>query len=144
MPDPGAKPSRDPAFTVLPGGGFAAPSAPPPPATISEMERPAIEASIREYAKALSSKDLSAVARVRKYTPAEADNWKRYFKFSEYRLIVKVVGPPVVDGDRATIPVEEQIAQTQRRGDIQTFLNPRKIDYKLEKIAGKWMILPPG
>src|SRR4029450_9459848 len=107
--------------------------------------RPAIEASIQEYARALSSRDLAAVARVRRYSAVEARNWENVFKqFSEARLIVRVMGSPVVDGYRATVPVEETFAQTAKKGGIQVFLQPRKTEYKLEKIGGKWMLLPPS
>lgn len=117
--------------------------APAPPA--ADVERPAIEASIQEYAKALSSRDLPAVARVRRYSAAEAKNWENIFRqFSEYRLIVRVLGNPTVVGERATIPVEETFAQTAKRGGIQVFSQPRKTEYKLERIAGKWMLIPPG
>jgi len=112
----------------------------------ADVERPAIEAVIAEYARALSNKDLPAVARVRRYTPIEARNWQNAFKqFTEYRLIVKVTGPPVLlNGDRARVPVEEQFAETAKRGGIQVFSQPRSTEYLLEKIGGKWMILPPG
>jgi serine/threonine protein kinase/Tfp pilus assembly protein PilF len=120
-------------------------AAAPPPVPAAEVERPAIEASIHEYAKALSSMSLPAVARVRKYTPAEAKNWENLFKgLAEYRLIVKITGSPTLDGDRATIPVEELVATTAKKGGIQVFQQARKTEYKLEKIGGRWMILPPG
>jgi hypothetical protein len=119
--------------------------APPPAVPAAEVERPAIEASIYEYAKALSSMSLPAVARVRKYTPAEAKNWENLFRgLAEYRLIVKIIGSPTVEGDRATIPVEELVATTAKKGGIQVFQQARKTEYKLEKIGGRWMILPPG
>lgn len=129
---------------VLPPAPVATGPAPAPPPA-GEVERPAIEASIQEYAKAISNRDLPAVARVRRYTPAEAKNWENIFKqFSEYRLIVKVLGTPTVDGDRATISVEEQFAQTAKKGGIQVFSQARRTEYKLERIGGKWMLLPPG
>jgi len=86
-----------------------------------------------------------AVARVRRYTAAEARNWESIFKqFSEYRLIVKIAGLPSIDRDRARVPVEEQFAQTAKKGGIQVFSQPRRTEYQLERIGGKWMILPPG
>jgi tetratricopeptide (TPR) repeat protein len=146
-PVPGNPPSPVPEAPADKPPAAAAAIAPPPAVSPGEVERPAIEASIHEYAKALSSRDLPAVARVRRYTPAEARNWENIFKqFAEYRLIVKVTGNPTVhaDGDRATVPVEETFAQTAKKGGIQVFSQPRKTEYKLEKIAGKWMLLPPG
>ena len=122
-----------------------APAAPPPAvASPAEVERPAIEASVHEYAKALSSMNLPEVARVRRYTNLEAKNWENLFKnLSAYRLIVTIKGSPTVNGDDATIPVEEQVATTAKKGGIQVFQQVRKTDYKLKKIGGKWMILPP-
>ena len=145
----GRPPSTSPATEMTGGAAAGAPAAaappPPPSASAAEVERPAIEASIHEYAKALSSRDLPAVARVRRYTPAEARNWENIFKqFAEYRLIVTIKGTPTVNGDDATIPVEETFAQTAKKGGIQVFSQPRKTEYKLEKIGGKWMLLPPG
>jgi tetratricopeptide (TPR) repeat protein len=151
---PGESASPSPAATDKPAASplsapparveTVAPPAPPAPSA-AEIERPAIEASIQEYAKALSSMNLPAVARVRRYTATEARNWENIFKqLSEYRLIVKVTGNPTVDGDRATVPVEEQFAQTAKKGGIQIFSQARKTEYKLEKIAGKWMLLPPS
>jgi hypothetical protein len=135
-------PAPKPEATATPA---ASAPAPPPAVPPAELERPAIEASVHEYAKALSSRDLAAVGRVRRYTPVEAKNWENIFKqFAEYRLIVKITGNPAVDGDRATIPVEEQFAQTAKKGGIQVFSQARKTEYKLEKIGGKWMLLPPG
>jgi hypothetical protein len=126
-------------------GALAPPKEPPAAPPVADVERPAIEASVLEYAKALSSRDLAAVARVRRYTPSEARNWENIFKqFAEYRLIVKITGHPAVDGDRATIPVEEQFAQTAKKGGIQVFSQARKTEYRLEKIGGRWMLLPPG
>ena len=143
-PPPAADPTTKPDLTVLPGGGFAAASEPAAPPLIGEVERPGVEASIQEYAKALTAKNLPAVSRVRVYTPAEAKSWMNIFKqFAEYRLIVKVLENPSVQGDRATIPVEETVFQTAKKGDIQVRLSPRTIVYKLQKIDGKWMILSP-
>jgi tetratricopeptide (TPR) repeat protein len=157
-PEKPAAPAGDPAVTPPAADKPAAPPPstpparveaagppPPPPLTAAEIERPAIEASIQEYAKALSSMNLPAVARVRRYSPSEARNWENIFKqLSEYRLIVKVTGNPTIDGDRATIPVEEQFAQTAKKGGIQVFSQARKTEYKLERIAGKWMLIPPS
>jgi hypothetical protein len=132
-------------LTVPPAAALPVPSSPAPVLLPAEIERPAIEASINEYAKALSSRNLPAVARVRRYTPAEAKNWENIFKqFVEYRLIVKVLGNPTIAADRATIPVEEQFAQTAKKGGIQVFSQPRRTEYSLEKIGGKWMLVPPG
>ena len=79
------------------------------------------------------------------YTPAEAKNWENAFKgFAEYGLVVTIKGAPTVNGEEATIPVEEQVRQTAKKGGIQTYLQPRRVDYKLRKVGGKWMILPPG
>ena len=72
-------------------------------------------------------------------------SWGNAFKaFAEYTLIVTIKGSPTVNGDEATIPVEEQVANTAKKGGIRIYQQPRKIDYKLKKIGGKWMILPPG
>ena len=142
---PAAKPEQPAALAAAPPPVLPSAPAAPPARTAADVERPAIEATIAEYSKALSNRDLPAVARVRRYTPAEARNWEAAFKnFSEYRLIVKVTGPPVIQGDRATVPVEEQFAQTSKKGGIQVFSQPRRMDYILEKIGEKWMILPPS
>ena len=137
-------PATDPAFTVAPGGGFAAPSEPPSPALRAEAERPGIEAAIHQYAKALSAQDLQAVSQVRTYTPKEAELWRTAFKaFKAYELAVTILGDPVVEGESATIRVRERIMQTQKNG-MQITLQPREVTYKLEKIGGRWRILPPS
>jgi hypothetical protein len=139
------KPSTPPAVPAVLPPPNPDPAPVPVPRSSGEVERPAIEAAIAEYARALSNRDLPAVARVRRYTPAEARSWDNIFKqFSEYRLLAKVIGPPAVDGDRARVPVEETFAQTSKKGGIQVFTQPRKTEYLLEKIGGKWMILPPA
>jgi hypothetical protein len=143
-PEPVVLPSAPP-VAAAPQTPPPAPAPAPPAPPAAEVERPAIESSIQEYARALSSRDLPAVARVRRYSATEAKNWENVFnQFSEYRLIVKVLGNPTVEGERATIPVEETFAQTAKKGGIQVFSQPRKTEYKLERIGGKWMLLPPG
>jgi serine/threonine protein kinase/tetratricopeptide (TPR) repeat protein len=140
-------PAAPPPITPVPKPEAAAPppvAAPPPPSP-SEVEKPAIEASIHEYANAMSRMNLQAVGDVRKYTETEAKNWQNLFKnLATYKLIVTIVGPPTVNGNRATIPVEEQVATKGKKDLVQVFQQARKTDYKLEKIGGKWMILPPG
>ena len=89
--------------------------------------------------------NLQAVGQVRRFTQAQVKNWDNLFKsLSSYRLHVKVMGAPIVNGDNATIPVEEQVATAGKKDKVQMFQTPRTLDYKLEKIGGKWMILPPG
>jgi serine/threonine protein kinase len=141
-----AKPvPSEPAFTVAPGGAFVAPSEPPSPALRAEAERPGIEAVIAQYANAVSRKDLAAASNARTFTQKEAESWRNIFKnFDTYQIAAKVVGDLTVDGDRATVKVEERIQYKQKRGDITITLNPRQIDYKLEKIGGRWHILPPS
>ena len=108
-------------------------------------DRAAIDASIREYAKAMSSMNLQAISRVRVYTPVEAKNWENAFKnYAAYTFIATIKGPPIVNGEEATIKVEEQTATTGKKGGVQLFQQPRTFDYKLKKVGGKWMILPPG
>jgi hypothetical protein len=121
------------------------PAAAPPPPSPSEVEKPAIEASIHEYANAMSRMNLQAVGDVRKYTETEAKNWQNLFKnLATYKLIVTIAGPPTVNGNRASILVEEQVATKGKKDLVQVFQQARKTEYKLEKIGGKWMILPPG
>ena len=144
-PERTAPAGPDVTLPLPPSAGLPVPSSPSALPVPGEIERPAIEATIHEYENAISSRNLPAMARVRRYTPAEAKNWERIFKqFAEYRLIVKVLGNPTIAADRATIPVEEQFAQTARKGGIQVFLQPRRTEYSLEKIGGKWMLVPPG
>jgi tetratricopeptide (TPR) repeat protein len=139
---PVTPPPPKPEPAVTPAAAAPAPPVAVPPA---ELERPSIEASINEYARALSSMNLRDVAKVRRYTQLEAKNWENTFKqLAQYRLIIKITGNPTVNGDHATIPVEEVFAQTAKKGGIQVFSQARKTEYKLEKIGGKWMLLPPG
>jgi tetratricopeptide (TPR) repeat protein len=140
---PAIVPIARPDAAPVPAAG--PPPAPPPAApSPAEVERPLIEASIQEYANALSRRDLKAVSRVRTYSEAEARNWQNAFKqFSEYRLIVKPTGAPAVTGDHASVPVEERVATTAKGSGIQLITQPRQTEYRLEKIAGKWMLLPP-
>jgi tetratricopeptide (TPR) repeat protein len=144
-PTPPKPASSEPAFTVLPGGGFAANSEPPSPAMLGELERPAIEAVVQQYASALNGRNMKAASQARTFTPAEARNWENTFKnYALFQLSAKVLETPLVTGDRGTVKVEERLQYTQRRGGIQITQNPNVIVYRLEKIGGKWHILPPG
>jgi hypothetical protein len=135
----------EPVLSVLPGGGFVATSEPTPPPNLAEIEGPGIEAAIRFYERALSNKDLKAVSRVRTFTQQEQRNWVRVFdRVRSYRLIVDIVGPPVVDpnGREATISVRERVQQVDKNG-FEINQQPRDVTYRLEKIGGTWRLLPP-
>jgi len=89
------QPKSEPVVTAPPPAPAAAAPAPPPAASAADVEKPAIEASIHEYAKALSSMNLQAISRVRVYTPTEAKNWENAFKnYAEYRFIVTIKDLP--------------------------------------------------
>ena len=75
--------------------------------------------------------NLQAVSCVRIYTQLDAKNWETAFKwYAEYRVIASIKGSPTVNGDEASIPVEDPAAA---QAGLPT-----------EKVGGKWMILPPG
>ena len=144
-PPPAADPTTKPDLTVLPGGGFAAASEPASPPLIGEVERPGgrgVDSGIRQ---SLDGQELTGGVAGPRLHPGGGEKLGEHLQaFAEYRLIVKVLENPSVQGDRATIPVEETVFQTAKKGDIQVRLSPRTIVYKLQKIDGKWMILSPS
>jgi serine/threonine protein kinase len=140
-----AKAEKAPVMSVAPGGAFIAPSEPPSPLLLGEVERPAIDKAIQQWAAAFAKLDVQALSQVRTLTQEEANNWKRTFgNMSAYKMNVRLIGmPQVVDTD-AIAPVEEIAVYTGKRGGgISITQQPVKTNYRLRKIGGEWKLLVP-
>jgi serine/threonine protein kinase len=133
----------DPVATVLPGGAYIAPSAPPTPLLLGEVERPAIEKVVQEWATALATRNIQTLSQVRSLTPTEATNWKNLFgRLTAYKMNVRLTGMPEVTDNQAVVPVEE-IAIYTGKDRISITQAPRRLNYRMHKVGGEWRMLPP-
>ena len=125
----------------VPGGGFAAPSEPPSPLVRGEAERPEIEKLVKQWAAALSTRDVATISRIRSFTGDEARNWQRiYGRYKQIQVIAEVTGTPQVVEDHALVPVRETVLTTQNNG-IQLTQSPRNTQYRMQKLGGKTPIV---
>lgn len=132
-----------PAATVLPGGSFVATSEPISPLTAGQAARPEIEAAVQEWARALGTRDIATISRVRSLSRQQADNWVRIFQpLRAFRMNVKLIGDPIVTDDIAVVRVQEHRVQTDRKG-IEFEMRPQEVDYRLRKSGSQWKLLPP-
>ena len=131
--------------TALPGGADIAPSAPPTPALLGEVERPAIEKAVAQWAGAFTKLDVAALSQIRTLTTQEAENWRKNFgNMSAYRMNVRLTGNPSVIDTEAIAPVEEIAVYTSKRGGgISITQQPVRTNYRLRKIGGEWKLLVP-
>ncbi|MEO8680198.1 MAG: protein kinase [Vicinamibacterales bacterium] len=135
--------SPAPVATVLPGGGFAAESAPASPLLIGQVERPAVERLAQQWAAALATRNIATISKVRALTATEAKNWQNIFgSLKAYKLNVRLLSDPEVKDNEATVPVEEIAVYTQKNG-IDITQQPVKTTYRMRKIGGEWRMLPP-
>jgi serine/threonine protein kinase len=142
-PELPAASSGAPALTVLPGGAYVAPSAPPTPLMVGEVERPAIEKLVSQWAAALSTRNIATISNIRSFTPAEAKSWQNVFRaYKEIQVNAKVTDVPEVKGDQALVKVEEIMIVTQNNG-IKITNQPRPTTYRMHKVGGEWRMLPP-
>jgi serine/threonine protein kinase len=133
----------DPEATVLPGGAYIAPSEPPTPALLGEVERPAIDKVLQQWAAALGSRDVAKISNVRSFTPAEAKSWQNIYKnYTAVQVTVRLTGMPEVKDNQAVVPVEEVMIMTQKNG-IKITNQPRRVNYRMHKVGGEWRLLPP-
>jgi len=138
-----AKAASAPIISALPGGGFIAPSAAPTMALLGEVERPAIQKVIDQWAAALATRDIPTISKVRSLTSTELTNWKNTFgRVKAYKLNVKITDMPQVKDDQALVPIEEIVVMTDKSG-ADTTMMPRKFNYRLHKVGGEWRMLPP-
>jgi hypothetical protein len=134
-----------PAFTVAPGGGFVAESAPPSPLLRGQAERHEIEKAVAQWAAAFSKLDVKALSEIRALSPDEARRWQNTFNaMSSYKLNVRLVGDPQVIDNEAMAPVEEIAVYTAKRGGISITQQPVKQNYRLRKIGNEWKLLVPS
>jgi tetratricopeptide (TPR) repeat protein/predicted Ser/Thr protein kinase len=133
-------------ITVLPGGGFAATSEPPSPLLLGQVERPAIEKVVQQWAAAFARLDVKALSEIRALSPDEAKRWQNTFSnMASYKLNVRLVGDPQVIDTEAIVPVEEIAVYTAKRGGgISITQQPFKTSYRLRKIGSEWRLLVPS
>lgn len=142
-PEPPAPKPTDPIAIVLPGGGFAAPSEPPSPLLLGQVERPAIEKVVQQWAAALGTRDVAKISNVRSFTSAEAKSWQNIYKnYNAVQMTVTLTGDLEVKDNQAVVPVEEIMILTQKNG-IKITNQPRRLNYRMHKVGGEWRLLPP-
>ena len=139
-----AKNASAPVFSTAPGGAFVASSAPPTPALLGELERPAIEKLVEQWASALNTRNVATISNIRSFTAEEAKSWQTIYRnFKQVEMNVKVTDMPEVVGDHARVKVEEVLILTQKDG-IKVTQNPRASVYRMHKVGGNWRMLPPN
>ena len=139
-----AKANTQPILSVAPGGAFIANSAPPSPALLGEVERPAIERLVQHWASALGTLNVATISKIRSFTKEEADSWQRVVKnYKALKVNAKVTDTPEVVGDQARVKVQEIWVMTQKNG-IDVTQNPRDNIYRMHKVGGEWRMLPPS
>ena len=133
----------DVVFGVAPGGGFVAESAPVTPLLLGQVERPAIERVVQQWATALGTRDVARISNVRSFTPAEAKSWQNIYKnYNAIQMTVTLTGDPEVKDNQAVVPVEEVMILTQKNG-IKITNQPRRLNYRMHKVGSEWRLLPP-
>jgi hypothetical protein len=139
-----ADPANAPDLKILPGGGFAAPSEPATPQLLGEVERPAIEKLVAQWATALGTRNIATISNIRSFTKEEAQNWQDIFKkYSAVEVNATVTGMPEVKNDQARVRVQEITILTQKNG-IKLTMTPYTSNYRMHKVAGQWRMLPPS
>ena len=139
-----AKNATAPVFSTAPGGAFVAKSEPPTPALLGEVERPAIERLVAQWASALNTRNVATISNIRSFTADEAKSWQNIFKnFKQVEMNVKITDMPEVVNDHARVKVEEILILTQNNG-IKVTQNPRSAVYRMHKVGGNWRMLPPN
>jgi serine/threonine protein kinase len=139
------KAKNTPAFSVAPGAGFVAESAPPSPLLRGQAERPEIEKAVQQWAAAFGKLDVKALSQIRALSPDEARRWQNTFNnMSSYTLNVRLVGDPQVVDNEAVAPVEEIAVYTAKRGGISITQQPVRQNYRLRKIGNEWKLLIPS
>jgi hypothetical protein len=133
-----------PTASVLPGGAFVTESAPTTPLLRGQVERPAIEAAIREWARAVGTMNIAQISNVRSFDKKQAQNWQETYKnYKAIEMSVKLTDDPEVnEKDEAVVPVQEIMIVTQKNG-IKLTMQPRNEKYRLHKVGDKWRLLPP-
>jgi serine/threonine protein kinase len=136
--------SNAPAMTVLPGGAYIAPSAPPSALLLGEVERPAIEKLVNQWAAALSTRNIATISNIRSFTAEEAKSWQNIYKlYKEIQVSATVTDVPEVKGDQARVKVEETLIYVQNNG-IRITNKARPTVYRMHRVGGEWRMLPPS
>jgi len=139
-----AKAATAPILTVLPGGAYVAPSAPPTPLLRGQAERPEIEKAIQQWADAFAKLDVNALSQVRNLTLQESTRWKNTFKgMATFKMNVSVMGDPEVIGNDAIVPVQESAQYTQGKGQPLLSMQTNTVKYRLRKIGNQWRVIRP-
>ena len=129
---------------MAPGGGYVANSEPPSPALRGEAERPEIEKLVTQWAQALGTRNVAAISNIRSFTPEEAQSWQNIYKrFKQVEVNVELKGTPEVIDNHALVPVEEITILTQNNG-IKLTQQPRRTNYRMQKVGGQWRMLQPN
>jgi serine/threonine protein kinase len=138
-----AKSAAAPVFSTAPGGAFIAPSAPPTPALLGEVERPALEKLVQQWAAAIGTRNTATISNIRAFTPDEAKSWDNIFKrYKAVEMHAKITAMPEVISDQARVPVEEVLIYTQNN-NIKINASPRNTFYRMRKVGGQWQMLRP-
>ena len=139
-----AKSAAAPIMTVLPGGAYVAPSAPPSPLLRGQAERPEIEKAIQQWADAFAKLDVNALSQIRNLTEQEATRWRNTFKgMATFKMNVSVMGDPEVINNEAIVPVQENAQYTRGKGQPLLSLQATNVKYRLRKIGNQWRVIRP-
>ena len=138
-----AEDAKSTPLTVLPGGAYVAPSAPPSPAVVGEAERPEIDKLVQQWARVLGTRNVAAISNIRSFSKEEAESWQRLYKnYKQIEVIAEIKGTPEVIDNHALVPIEEVMITTQNNG-IKVTGQPRRTTYRMQKIGGQWKMLAP-
>ena len=138
------KAKTEPAFAVAPGGAFVAPSEPPSPALLGEVEKPELAKLVSSWARALGTRNVATISNIRSFTKEEAESWQRIYKnFKQVEVNAEIKGTPQVIDNHAQVQVEEVLILTQNNG-IKLTNSPRQTTYRMQKIGGQWRMLAPA
>ena len=139
-----AKANAQPVMSTLPGGAFVAPSAAPTPELLGEVERPAIEKLVQQWAAALGTRNVATISNIRSFTEDEAKSWQNIYKnYNAVEVNATVTAVPEVKSDQARVQVQEIVVLTQKNG-IKITQQPRNVHYRMHKVGGQWRMLPPN
>lgn len=138
------KAKTEPAFAVAPGGAFVAPSEPPSPALLGEVERPELAKLVAQWASALGTRNIAAISNIRSFSKDEAESWQRIYKnFKQVEVNAEIKATPEVIDNHAAVQVEEILILTQNNG-IKLTNAPRRTVYRMHKVGGQWRMLAPS
>lgn len=110
-----------------------------------DVERPAIEKAIAQWAAAFATLDVAALSSVRALTPEETERWQSTFNnMGSYDMNVRIVSAPQIVDNDALVPVEETVRYAAKNDAQQTTMNSSQTNYRLRKIGSEWKLLAPA